>query len=186
MLAIRLVLAWSTALLLPGCIVDRDSPCGPDQELNELGTCACVPGTELDSDRRRCEPAPDVPAGLGESCEDMGCGGTEFPHCQQSAVADYCTSEGCAASADCEGGYACNTSGETTFCERPPVGQGEPCASDADCADGEATFCETQFSNVCLVSDCEASGCFEGYTCCDLTSLGLGASLCVPEGECPV
>ncbi len=60
--------------------------------------------------------------------------------------------------------------------------------SDADCAGNDADYCENLQSNVCLVQGCSTSdllSCSEGWSCCDLHSLGLAKNLCVPEGMCP-
>jgi hypothetical protein len=69
------------------------------------------------------------------------------------------------------------------------TGMMEPCATQADCAEYEATYCLTQMpdSNVCLIPDCSADpdDCPSPYLCCDLlpeleTSFDLPGSLCMP------
>ncbi len=182
----RHALACFALLSVPGCILDRDAPCGIDQELDDSGSCACIDGTELDDDGHRCVEAEVVPAGLGEDCSDAPCGGEAFPRCQATAAGDYCTSEGCDSNADCTADYACNARGETSYCQRPPLGQGTSCTASEDCAGGEATYCETTISNQCLVPGCSEGTCFEGYACCDVRSLGAEDTYCVPEGQCPV
>ena len=68
--------------------------------------------------------------------------------------AGYCTNVGCAAN-ECMGGYACDTVAMPTYCARPPDGAGKSCASDADCAGTEATWCDIYQSHVCYVQGCE-------------------------------
>jgi hypothetical protein len=79
------------------------------------------------------------------------------------------------------GGYKCNVDGG--FCRRPPLGYGDSCQSNEDCADGEATFCEVIQQNVCLVP-CSAGNtdvCFEGETCCNFV---IFEPICVPAASC--
>lgn len=157
-------------------------PC-PENELEENGVCVCVEGYTRPAEGSECVSATP---GLGVACEDAAdCATEPFTHCQADAAGDYCTATGCAGSAECPGGYACETDASPPYCKRPPVGQSAPCASQDDCAGYEATFCVPQ-GNVCLVQGCGADGveCFEGWICCDLTVFGF-PMVCVPEGECP-
>lgn len=131
-----------------------------------------------------CELVPDA---LGRMCDPAvpSCD-SEYPTCHASEdSAGYCTNE-CATSEECTGGFVCDTSTEPGYCQRPPTGVGRSCASSADCASFEATYCETLQSHVCLVEGCTKSPntCFQGQDCCDLTVVGL-PTLCVPAGTCP-
>lgn len=80
----------------------------------------------------------------------------------------YCTQQGCSSSADCDGEFACVT-GESSYCERPPTGQGMQCGGPADCADYEANICVVPLANMCVTGGCkiDANDCFEGWVCCD-------------------
>lgn len=204
-------LASVLALLAPGCVLDTENPCGNGQvpwEGNEE-RCVCAEGYgytpqgcvrcgehELPAPGGGCMCEPQyargpsgvcepVPEGIGTPCTtDAECT-PGFPHCQPSAAGGYCTKTGCASSAECAG-YACNTSGAPSFCQRPPFGAGQSCESDADCADTEAVFCDVFVSRTCLVPGCTvapADSCFEGFECCDLSGFGL-PTLCLPEGQC--
>ncbi len=202
---------------MAACLYDESDRCGPNQELSGTQACVCVDGLvlvgtscvpcpehELEVDGAcQCEIdyerpvegqacAPIVVGGLGAGCSStQPCVDPVFDTCKAGGVAgQYCTSEGCAADGDCDAGYACNLRGEKSFCEREPLGQGDECASSADCAGGDASFCEVFQNHVCLVPDCSLQNddCFAGWQCCDLTALpvsGLPASVCAPEGMCP-
>jgi hypothetical protein len=167
---------------------DGCSPCGPN-EVAAGTACACVEGYARASEGEPCEP---VPTGLGAACDPAGlpCTEGDYGHCQATAAeAGYCTSTGCDTSDDCPSGYACTDDGAVRFCMRPPTGQGHACASSADCADYEATYCETFVAHICLVSGCSLSpdSCHEGWVCCDLSGYGVDGldTLCVEEGSCP-
>jgi hypothetical protein len=203
------------ALLASSCLYDANDRCDPSQRFDaDSGVCLCIgntvpgahgcvacPAHELaQSGSCSCEigyarpPAGGdcalIPAALGAACDPSGndCSNSAYPTCQAVASGGgYCTSSGCASNADCSGGYACNTSGSASYCQRPPTGVGQTCTSSADCANSEATYCETLQSHVCLVQGCSKSpdDCFSGNACCDLTTLGL-PTLCLPAGACPV
>ena len=196
------------------CTFDPDDRCGPNQvawgEDEERCTCAdgfayteqgcvsCGPNAVATPNGCVCEsgfgrltpeaPCEALPEGFGQACtDDAECPGF-YPHCQPSVGGGgYCTTQNCTDSAACLGGYTCNTLNAPSFCQRPPVGLGQPCASPADCAGTDALWCDLVFSQTCLVQDCLTSveGCVPGFECCDLTSVGLpGASLCLPPGSC--
>jgi hypothetical protein len=208
--ALTLALA---ALLAEACVYDGGDRCGDNQILLDSATCVCAPGyvvsgpecvscgeNEVPSPtgcacienysratpESPCEPRP---GGLGDPCDaQTPCTNPSFDHCQMgSAASGYCTSSGCAATVDCTGGYACDTAGSPSFCKRPPVGAGKMCSSPADCADGDATFCDTFMTQSCLVMGCTVTpnDCFEGTECCDLSAFGLPAPICVAPGSCP-
>jgi hypothetical protein len=200
---------------LPGCLYDPDDVCSPNQEIQsgrcvcvegavpaEDGegctpcgahevvsgdTCACMDGYARVDDAAPCEP---IPAGLGAACDPGGltCSDQDYDYCHQTDdAAGYCTSAGCASSQECPPGYACAEGDTGRYCQRPPTGQGLACESSADCAGYEASYCETFQAHICLVSGCSLSPdtCFEGWQCCDLSSLGLDLTLCVEQGLCP-
>jgi hypothetical protein len=158
-----------------GCV-----PCG-DHEVEKNGACECVPGFARPAEGATCE---EIPAELGIACDDSTpcLEGGKYPLCHVTEdAAGYCTST-CTDDGDCGGGYRCQADGEAGFCRRPPVGFGDDCDSDADCT-GEATFCETIQSHVCLVrcSAGKTAGCFVGDVCCDYS---LFEPVCVPATAC--
>jgi hypothetical protein len=168
----------------PGLVaVDGVCQSCPENELEQSGVCVCEEGFIRAADGQPCvEEAP----GLGIACsDDADCEEAPFTHCQPHPAGDYCTQSDCSTSADCAGGFACDTEASPPYCKRPPVGQSTPCTSSADCADFEATFC-VPVGNVCLVQGCGDGEieCFEGWVCCDLTRFGQPTT-CVPDGECP-
>jgi hypothetical protein len=166
------------ALTASGCVA-----CGVHEVPGE-GGCVCESGYERAADATTCEP---LPMSLGRDCDEKApCRDEPYDFCDVGDSGQgYCTSRGCATSSDCSGGYGCDTSVTPSICRRPPLGLGKSCSSAADCADGEATFCDTFESHQCLVQDCTLApdSCFVGWECKDLTSLGLAITLCVPEGS---
>ena len=202
-------------IALAGCLYDASEVCGPHQLVSPAGACECEEGAVLVAEQPGCTPcgeheSPSVdacvcdegygrsadggpceklPEGLGATCDSAGapCAYGAFSHCQAvEETAGYCTQAGCATSADCPSGYGCELGAQPTFCKRPPTGLQTPCDSSADCADFEASYCETYFSHLCLVADCTSSpdSCPEGWECCDLTA-AIGTTICVLPGTCP-
>lgn len=203
-------LLWLGALLgvLPvGCVYDAAHRCGPHQvpiendscqceedyvpgtsgcvpcaenERSSNGECVCVAGYARAAASEACEP---IPAELGAPCTtDADCAAGKYSTCHLTGDAGYCTNA-CTESSDCDGGYKCHVDGEDGYCRRPPLGYGDSCHSDDDCSGGEATYCETIQSNLCLVP-CSAGHtdvCFEGEVCCDFV---LFNPICVPADAC--
>ncbi len=165
----------TSAYTAAGCV-----PCGDHEVAGPTG-CVCEPGFSK-SGGATCEPTPP---GIGVACDAMTtCTDPVFKHCEMSAFGGYCTNEGCKSSADCTGGYACDTS--SGICKRPPVGLSKSCTSNADCAGTEATYCDVFFAHACLVQGCTVApdNCFEGWDCCDLSAFGVAQPLCIPAGAC--
>lgn len=194
--------------ILPiACVYDGDDRCGPNQvsishdrcacqegfvpgangcvacganEAPSNGVCACVEGYARANDAARCERPPEE---LGVACDTESDSCPEaYPLCHVTdGTSGYCTNT-CTSSEDCDGGYKCQEASES-FCRRPPVGLGDRCDSDADCADGEATACEMIQSHLCLVP-CAAgdtAGCFVGDACCAFPGPFV---VCVPADAC--
>lgn len=205
-------LAVSVSALLMACTFDADDRCGRHQSLSRdhercvcdegfaftpsgcvaCGAhevagdsgCVCESGYVRPAEGASCEP---VPLTLGEACDaNAPCSDADYDFCEPTSDGQgYCTSRGCTTSSDCSGGYACDTGVTPSVCRRPPLGLGKACSSEADCASGEATFCDTFQSHQCLVQGCTLTpdNCFVGWECEDLTSLGLAITLCVPVGS---
>jgi hypothetical protein len=207
-MAVFVTAPWWWAI---GCVYDPDDRCSPGQVVIEHDRCACAPGlVAIDGVCQGCPeneleqngacvcvegyvrdgaglPCLEAAPGLGIECsDDTDCTEDPFTYCRPDPAGDYCTSSDCSSSDDCSGGYACDSDETPAYCMRPPLGQSAPCASDDDCADYEADFC-VPVGNVCLVQGCGDGSveCFEGWTCCDLSSFGQ-PTLCLPEGECPI
>ena len=203
---------WSSGLLslaLSACVYDGSQRCGPHQVLLTDDRCACddgyVPGTSgcvpcgdderesngecvcVDGYARPAEGAACevIPAELGTACdtESAPCAAGKYPVCHVTdGTQGYCTSV-CSSSTDCDGGYRCHLDDADSYCRRPPLGYGKSCTTDDECADGDATFCETLQSHLCLVP-CAAGKtnvCFEGEVCCDFT---VFQPICVPQDSC--
>lgn len=156
--------------------------CGAN-EVAQGTACACVPGYARLTPGGACELSSIGAACTGpEGCQEP------FPYCATDGAERYCTLQSCEASS-CPGGYACaQQTGGPSYCAKLPEGLNKPCMSDADCAAGEAKFCETMFAKTCQVSDCAtgANQCPGSYGCCELAP---GFSLCTPptqlaNGQC--
>lgn len=207
----RLVLFAGLGGLIAGCVYDSDDRCSPGQSLLNDAFCLCPEGSVLIGDD--CVPCAEneVPGGSGCVCATGFSRPAEGAACEAppmtlgvacdtanapctdatddlchatSGTAGYCTSD-CTTSADCRGGYACDTAATPAYCRRPPVGAGQACMSDAECAGTEATMCETFMAHACVVICAPASpDCFPGLKCCDFTMLGAPAPFCLPDGAC--
>jgi hypothetical protein len=153
-------------LMAPGCLLDSDDRCGPNQELLEYAEeserCVCVEGTAFNATTKSC-----VACGENEMATPAGC--------------------------QCMAGYTRNTATEPCT-ELPadlvkPTGQDDSCVppngSAAACEGKEASFCDNIVSGTCLVPNCTLApdNCFPGKECCDLSSFGLG-TLCIAAGAC--
>jgi hypothetical protein len=163
-----------------GCVA-----CGENEVAGASG-CACADGYSRTSDQAPCEANM---TGQGDACSaEVPCPDAAYPHCEASVgQSGYCTTTGCTSSADCSGGYACDSAASPSICKRPPLGAGRACASAADCAGTEATFCDAVVTHTCRVEGCSLSpdDCFEGTECCDLSVFGVPQPICVDQGGCP-
>jgi hypothetical protein len=177
------ILALGSWLAWAGCY-DAGDRCDANMVLVEDARCVCAEGTILTS--HGCEVA--ALTALGRSCDPAAntCSEVPYDHCQGGGATAYCTSTDCTASDECESGYACNTAGNPSFCQRPPIGLGQACAGPADCAGTEATWCDTFMTHQCVVQGCSVAlqDCFGDGVCCDLSRFGVPAPLCVPPGAC--
>jgi hypothetical protein len=142
-----------------GCIYDADDRCGDDQVMYGDTRCVCAEGSAWTS--QGC-----VRCGENEQASASGC----------ACVAGYARP---ASDAACEPA----PDGVT---EDPPVGLGLPCATQADCADTEATWCDTFTTQSCIVQGCslQAQDCYGGQQCCDFSQFGIPEPLCVAPGTC--
>jgi len=162
-----------------GCVA-----CGAHEIVGATG-CACEPGYARGPDNVCAE----VTGGAGLPCTtDAECLDLAAPHCEPSIGGDasYCTSQNCDATS-CGAGFSCNLAATPTYCQRAPTGFGEACASDADCASFDATFCNAFGGNVCYVRDCTQApdSCTPGLHCCVLAAFAQ-PNLCLPETiACP-
>ena len=174
------VCAGNTVAGERGCV-----ECGENQVAKD-DVCACVEGYKLNG--ATCE---FVPLALGKACDDdSGCTDARYSACHApDAKPGYCTNTGCTTTDDCQGGYACNTSTTPSFCQQPPSGQGDHCASEQECSGKDASYCEVFKTKQCYVQGCAVGGddCFAGYECCDLAALSNGIinkQICVKAGTC--
>jgi hypothetical protein len=207
-----IVLCAGLAAVIAGCVYDADDRCGPGQLLYDESRCICAEGAVLTA--QGCVPCAEnevvggsacvcaegfwrptadttcqaVPSALGVACDVTGapCSDPSYNLCfAATGTAGYCTSE-CTTSEECAGGYVCDAVAAPPYCRRPPTGFGRACATDADCASTEATYCESSTLYQCVVRDCSPANqdCFPGTQCCDLSQFGVPAPLCLPNGAC--
>jgi hypothetical protein len=201
-------------VLLAACLVDTDQRCPTSYVYAEkLGACTCPPnsiiadglckacGANEEAVGKECKckagtarnPAglcEVVTAGPGTACTTAAsCTDPANAHCQvpMGQPAGYCTSTGCTSNAACAAGWTCATWTAAPYCRRPPTGLGKTCASAADCAGLDASYCEAFQSHKCVVTGCMLSpdDCGVGLECCDLASVGLPLKMCVGAGTCP-
>lgn len=163
-----------------GCV-----PCA-EHEVALNDSCSCADGYTRPSAGAACS---DFPPALGTVCtEDKDCPDATYGSCRAlDGGTGYCTNL-CSDGTGCAGGYACDVAATTPYCKRPPIGAGQACTSDAECAGTEATFCEYFQTQVCYV-ECKLGGndCFPGKECCDLTASSVGlykTQICVDAGSC--
>ena len=196
-----------TALAGSGCLFDSEKRCGPAMtyvtaanacvcdsdaiavpggcqvcaadEVPSGGKCACAPGKTKSADNI-CVTV----AGLGDACDTASapCTDATYSYCavDGSGTAGTCTKQ-CASNTDCGATYTCARWEAQPYC-RTFDGVGATCATSADCT-GDAKYCETAQSHVCLISGCSltANDCPRDLTCCDFSNFGLG-TLCA--GAC--
>lgn len=175
--------ALAVVVLASACLLD-DERCGPNMVLKQ-GLCMCVEGASVKNNE--CVivdaggPAPTI--GLGAVCSETAlCTDEAAPLCQTAPSGErYCTATGCTTDADCTNSYRCIKSSSVSYCRRPSTGQGETCATSADCAKYDATFCSMTL-RICMIRDCTADSCDVGYTCWDASQFSAGAPwICRPD-----
>ncbi|HET7539720.1 MAG TPA: hypothetical protein VFK05_07605 [Polyangiaceae bacterium] len=164
----------------PGCVACKE------HELSSHDTCVCEEGYQRPSPEGACELVPEA---QGLACQsDTDCTDATYDTCHMlDDGSGYCTNVGCA-TGECNGGYACDTVATPPYCARPPNGAGKSCATDADCAGTEATWCDSFVTHVCYVQGCALDGndC-PGKECCDLAVKSGGIinkTICVDLGTC--
>jgi hypothetical protein len=165
-------------------------PC-PDNENWQSGVCVCNDGytrADVDGGVGVC-----VLGGPGTSCDPTeipttACNDAPYNTCRDHGEGDgYCTST-CEENTDCARGFVCDTTVTPATCKSSAVGQGDPCQTSDDCKGKDANYCESTLVHLCIVVGCSVKSpltCSEGFTCCDVTPLGLALTLCIPEGKCP-
>ena len=207
-------LGASVSLFAAACIYDPDQRCGPNQHLGPNSTCSCDDGLVMSGQScvpcaenetwqggvclcsagfaRDTGDGACVQSGLNASCElgaePSTCSDPAYPACRDhGGGVGYCTTT-CVGDTDCPHGFVCDTKSEPATCKSAATGQGDACATTSDCAGKDANYCESTITHVCLVTGCSVESplsCSEGFSCCDVHSLGLALTLCIPEGLCP-
>jgi hypothetical protein len=188
-------------VMVGGCVYDANNRCGPNMaydttleaclcadnaivdglgctacaadEVVIAGACGCAPGSAKNADSV-CAPI----AGLGDACESAAdCTNPAYAYCASGVVGSTCTST-CTDDTGCGDAYTCATWEPQPYC-REFVGLGMSCASSADCAGTDATFCDTYQTHTCGVAGCslDNGACPRGTMCCDFSQYGLG-TLC--------
>jgi hypothetical protein len=161
--------------------------CG-EHETWQAGFCACDDGfTRSEANGGAC-----LPGGPGTKCDPTqggaDCIDAAYDTCRdRGGGIGYCTAT-CKTDVDCPHSFVCDIASSPATCMSEATGQGDSCTTDADCAGNDASYCETAVVNKCLVVGCSVKNplsCSEGFSCCDVTPLGLALTLCVPEGDCP-
>lgn len=122
---------------------------------------------------------PDAPCADDEVLDTRG-----VCTCPQGQVRDRQTS---ACSIPAAAGAPASVGDYDPAATSPPRGLGASCSSHDDCADYDATYCESIQLGQCLVRGCQLApdDCYQGWECCDLSSFGFQDTLCLPEDSCP-
>jgi hypothetical protein len=211
-----LAMALTGALASAGCLYDPKDRCGDRQIYQpDIDFCACADGYGLiDGVCQKCgehehgvrmsgcvceegyarasasEPCTKID--IGKFCAtDEDCGGGKLSCHVVNSQDGYCTETGCATSSDCTVPiYQCNRDQTVTYCQRPPTGLLNPCASDADCAGFEADYCEVIDNKFCIVGNCAPNPaiCQPDDVCCNIIAGGISVCIpasAVPNGNCP-
>lgn len=170
-----------------GFVIDDDDigckPCGENED-SDGRTCTCKPGYARTPGGGAC-----TESSLGSACSsDAECAG-DSALCVLDGADGYCSSEGCASSADCQPNWYCEQAESTSVCKKPPDGYRQPCEAPGDCAGTAATFCDSFQSHSCLIQGCgSGSPCPGDWSCCEIAVLGV--TLCIEptglvDGACP-
>jgi hypothetical protein len=168
----------------PGTIMGPDGygcvRCGKNEEVDD-GRCVCRPGFSRTSPTAACEKTEGQ--AIGAACEDSAGCRDPYPHCATDGSERYCTRTGCGDEA-CPDGYTCETVGDSEFCAKLPTGIGEQCSSNDQCADFDASECDT-FNRRCVLGGCAVgrSSCPNTWQCCDISMFAPGVSFCSMPGE---
>ena len=164
------------------------TPCG-ENETAVGSECRCVEGFERKSSSAPCVEAES--GSMGAACDEASDCSAQSPYCARAEDAGYCTTAGCKMQDACPTNWRCETSEDGSFCAQPPKGLGQPCTSQDDCADTQATYCDRFYTNQCYIEKCVTGEqqCPSGSVCCDVRSI-VSTSICVPTnllqgGLCP-
>jgi hypothetical protein len=149
--------------------------CGENEETKNGTSCECKVGFAKQGGSTTC--AAVTGQVLGAPCTGAGTCAEPYPFCATDGAAQYCTDQ-CTAKSDCEGGYRC----QGGFCEKVDIPSAQ-CATNADCAGSDATFCLT-IAKACLINGCAADTklCPTGMVCCTFMDLDS----CAPGPTCPI
>lgn len=155
------------------CFVDDDRCAQGQVELSEgvFGACTCPEGSVPTADNKTCMPCGAFEVAMNGMCQCMAgyqkSGGVCMP------VPDTGPMVGDDAGAGDAGGPPSRLTGTN--------GQGKSCATPADCAGTDATFClPLGAMPMCLVQDCGVNGtrsCAPDRVCCDVANSLLGNAL---------
>lgn len=182
----------STCVCIEGAVL---APRGYDcakcgkHEVVVNGACECASGFARPSAGKACEEVAG--STFGDACDETKPCTAPNPYCAASASgADFCTSQDCTDSSDCPTLARCVAMESPSYCARP-IGLGNACMTNQDCAGTEATFCDTLVTKACAIQNCmdAENSCPNGLACCDLRAF-LGTTLCVDaaaiaNGMCP-
>jgi hypothetical protein len=172
----------------PGFVIDDDGigckTCGAN-ETSDGTTCSCEAGFVRLSEDGAC-----MESSLGAACSSRAeCAG-DFPVCVLDDGGGYCSSAGCASSAQCQPHWYCEQTADSgSVCKQPPDGYRKPCQGPDDCAGTSATYCDSFQSHSCLVQGCgTGSPCPGDWSCCEISLISV--SLCIEpsdlvDGACP-
>jgi hypothetical protein len=178
----RRALRWLLAgLLAPGCVLDSDDLCGPNQVIwgDDDELCVCAEGTAY-------TPTGCVPCGENELGTAAGCVcATGYARATAADACVLCGEHAVASPSGCtcESGFG-RSSPLEPCAELLVAGAGADCASDAECVNPAYPHCQLRASGS---GYCTNTGCATDTECADdfrcVTSSSPAVCKLPPEGE---
>jgi hypothetical protein len=184
-------IGWAVVgLLAPGCLVDSDDLCGPNQVIwGDDEVCVCAEGTAY-------TPTGCVPCGENEQASPAGCvcaagsaRASATEPCVPCGEHETASPSGCV----CEAGFS-RTDPAAPCTELSAGGSGVACAVDAECVNPDYPHCQLRANGTgyCTNTGCTTdTECAEGFRCvtsssptiCKLPPEGAGRP-CMGDAEC--
>lgn len=176
----RRMLRWlMPGLLVPGCVLDTEDRCGPNQVLwTNDQRCICAEGTAFTA--TGCVPCGENEVGTaaGCVCADGYARASATEACTQCGENASATPTGCV----CDAGFSRSSPGESCMAIASG-GSGSPCTSEPDCTNPDYPYCQIGITGdgYCTSAGCATDAdCADGFSC--VTSSSPSVCRLPPEG----